>query len=211
MTIRYGGQHVDGRFLYELTGGNVALDLVNTLDERRTGPIERITDFEKLVDWADQAGVLLSTDKNKFLKTTTTQVRKRVVKEILELREALFEIVVSLVQNEDPNSPHMTLLNRWFERAAKYKRLDFGGGRMVWLWHARHPEVITCRVADAAANLFTDSDVSNRLRVCCGPTCAWTFLDYSRRRNRRWCDMSVCGNRTKVRRYYARKRGILQT
>jgi predicted RNA-binding Zn ribbon-like protein len=33
------------------------------------------------------------------------------------------------------------------------------------------------------------------------------FLDRSRRHNRRWCDMLVCGSRAKARAYYARRRG----
>ncbi|MCI0410541.1 MAG: CGNR zinc finger domain-containing protein [Acidobacteria bacterium] len=32
------------------------------------------------------------------------------------------------------------------------------------------------------------------------------FLDRSKRGNRRWCDMTVCGNRAKARRFYLRKK-----
>ena len=36
--------------------------------------------------------------------------------------------------------------------------------------------------------------------------CSWLFLDMSKNRSRRWCDMKVCGNRAKARRFSARYR-----
>ena len=43
-----------------------------------------------------------------------------------------------------------------------------------------------------------------RLKIC--PNCGWLFLDKSRNLSRLWCDMSVCGNRTKARHHYRRTR-----
>ncbi|WP_443053569.1 CGNR zinc finger domain-containing protein [Streptomyces sp. NBC_00285] len=42
------------------------------------------------------------------------------------------------------------------------------------------------------------------VRVCGADRCALRFLDRSPARNRRWCSMSRCGNRTKVRLHQAR-------
>jgi len=33
--------------------------------------------------------------------------------------------------------------------------------------------------------------------------CRWLFLDTSKNHTRRWCDMKVCGNRIKARRFKA--------
>jgi predicted RNA-binding Zn ribbon-like protein len=40
-----------------------------------------------------------------------------------------------------------------------------------------------------------------RLKACRADDCRWAFYDQSRNRSARWCDMAVCGNRTKVRAY----------
>jgi predicted RNA-binding Zn ribbon-like protein len=40
-----------------------------------------------------------------------------------------------------------------------------------------------------------------RIRSCAATTCAWLFLDTTKNRTRRWCDMKTCGNREKVRRF----------
>jgi predicted RNA-binding Zn ribbon-like protein len=44
-----------------------------------------------------------------------------------------------------------------------------------------------------------------RVRRCPGRDCGWLFLDASGRR--RWCSMTTCGSREKMRRMYARRRG----
>ena len=44
-----------------------------------------------------------------------------------------------------------------------------------------------------------------RVKACRDEGCEWAFYDRSRNRSGVWCDMAVCGNRTKVRAYRERK------
>jgi predicted RNA-binding Zn ribbon-like protein len=60
-------------------------------------------------------------------------------------------------------------------------------------------------VLHACAGLLT-SRKRNRIRECQADNCAWLFMDHSRNQSRRWCDMKVCGNREKARRFYRRNR-----
>jgi predicted RNA-binding Zn ribbon-like protein len=46
----------------------------------------------------------------------------------------------------------------------------------------------------------------DRIRRCAHPDCILYFLDTSARGSRRWCSMTVCGNRAKAARHYARVR-----
>ncbi|WP_406088147.1 CGNR zinc finger domain-containing protein [Streptomyces virginiae] len=43
-----------------------------------------------------------------------------------------------------------------------------------------------------------------RIRKCANPPCPLHFLDTSRKGQRRWCSMAVCGNRAKARRHRTR-------
>ena len=52
----------------------------------------------------------------------------------------------------------------------------------------------------AGVDLLT-SDAITHVGCCADDTCLWLFLDTTRSRTRRWCDMKVCGNRNKVRRF----------
>lgn len=44
-----------------------------------------------------------------------------------------------------------------------------------------------------------------RLKACPREVCGWIFYDRSRNSSSRWCAMSVCGNRTKTKRYRAQE------
>lgn len=46
----------------------------------------------------------------------------------------------------------------------------------------------------------------DRLERCTEPRCRWLFVDRSRNRSRRWCEMGLCGNRAKASRFRRRLR-----
>ena len=53
---------------------------------------------------------------------------------------------------------------------------------------------------------MADADGSwQRVKACRADECQWAFYDHSRNRAGVWCDMAVCGNRTKVRAYRRRQ------
>lgn len=56
----------------------------------------------------------------------------------------------------------------------------------------------------SVGELLASQDLA-RVRACPGSGCGWLFLDRSGRR--RWCRMSVCGNRAKQARHVDRTRG----
>ena len=60
-------------------------------------------------------------------------------------------------------------------------------------------------IASSAADVLTSAEL-DRVKECASDTCEWVFLDRSRNRSRRWCDMSDCGNRAKARRFQAKTR-----
>ena len=47
----------------------------------------------------------------------------------------------------------------------------------------------------------------SRMKACRGRDCGWAFYDHSRNQASRWCAMSVCGSRAKVRAYRKRRGG----
>ena len=47
----------------------------------------------------------------------------------------------------------------------------------------------------------------SRLKSCARESCRWVFYDHSKNRSKRWCSMTVCGNRTKTKTYRERHKG----
>lgn len=74
-------------------------------------------------------------------------------------------------------------------------RAGFEEGRLVF----------RCRVPVLAAVAQAMADGSwSRLKACRADDCQWAFVDTARNRSRQWCDMAVCGNRAKARRFRSR-------
>ena len=67
-------------------------------------------------------------------------------------------------------------------------------------------------VGEALANLAGSlvrsiaAEETGRFRICANDGCRWVFEDTSRGGRRRWCDMTSCGNRAKVRRFRSKRR-----
>ncbi len=93
------------------------------------------------------------------------------------------------------------------ERAASTGRLGvrFEAGRAALVGSAPGVAGALATLAGAVAAAVADGSWT-RLKACRREVCGWLFYDRSRNRSARWCDMAVCGNRTKTRAYRARRR-----
>ena len=74
-----------------------------------------------------------------------------------------------------------------------------------WTSTADGLQQVLFAVLTSAAELLA-SDRVRRVRECASADCTWLFVDESRNRSRRWCEMRACGNRMKARRHYYKGR-----
>ena len=199
--IRFGGKETPERFLFELTGGNLALDLVNTVVSRgSTKPRDLLGKYADLVNWSEQVGFLDRAEASSLLGQADRNPRlaARALSRAVDLRETLHSVF-----GVGPDEAGLRDLQRHVEPALRHRRLVRDNGSVVWQWERDGLDWMLWPIVDAATTLLT-SERRARVRVCAADTCRWLFIDNSRRGNRRWCDMSVCGNRAKARRHYAK-------
>ena len=121
------------------------------------------------------------------------------------LRASLRRIFEGEVRGTGAPERDLSLLNRILTKAGGSRGLrttvrGFGWG---WLSETGGVERALWPVAFSAARLLAGPDLV-RLKAC--DNCHRLFLDASRNRSRRWCDMQGCGNRAKVSRHRARVR-----
>ena len=211
MSIRFGGREVDGVYRFELNGGPLALDFVNTLDERRAEPKELLADYARLIQWSAQSGALSEKACSRLLQRAGREPRKaaQALRTARTLRELIFSILTSLDRNEDLDATLMADLNRWIVKVGSHKSLLSRDGEFQWVYDEKAGDfqAMLWPVVDSAAFVLADRETATRIKLCEGETCAWAFIDNSRRRNRRWCDMTVCGNRAKAKRHRRRVSG----
>jgi len=194
---------------FELTGGSPCLDFANTLGDRPRCCEEHLAGYGDLLSWARQANVLSSAELEELGNTARQHPRRarRTFEDALALREALYRIFGRLARSEVPTSEDIVVLNAALQTALPHLQIEDRSEGFDWTW-ARPGEALDSPlwpVARSAADLLT-SDEAIAIRECASETCSWLFVDRSRTRRRRWCDMSTCGNRAKARRHYERQK-----
>ncbi|HTJ83666.1 MAG TPA: ABATE domain-containing protein [Polyangiaceae bacterium] len=191
-------------YQFDLCGGHLALDFANTVSNRHTDePTERLARWDDVVSFAEQTSLISRAAGRRLRAWGQEDPRRgeRLRKEVVELREALYAIFAAVAEERRPAPEDLTVLNAWLRELKLGAALD-------WEW-GEGPDAPTAFVAPilrAAVDLATGRERA-RVRMCEASDCVWLFLDASKNRSRRWCDMNQCGNREKARRFHERAKG----
>lgn len=183
-------------------GGHIALDFVNTVmvDGRRL--VDRVSTPQELATWvaASELGPRYGHP---------AEIDAESHGQIIGLRGALKACFESVSAGDPVPEESMSAVNDALRSDPGSELYLVTAGEL-----ARRPAVDLSRdatalrwvLADAAADLLAGQQAT-RLRRCANhDTCVLVFLDTSRSRNRRWCSMDLCGNRSKVAAHDARIR-----
>lgn len=207
---------------FKLVGGEPSLDFVNTVGAWVTDPgnthtrnykdavvREKLMSYEDLTAWSQYAGLLTEKDAKRLLRTAAEKQPKTVSAVInrgLKLRETLYRLFKSTVENWRPDPKDIERLNEELYIARQHQSLVSTGNKLVWKWDDSDEALdrVLWPLALSGAELLSSGDLS-RLRQCGGEECGWLFLDTSRNRSRQWCEMRDCGNLAKVRRFRQRQ------
>jgi predicted RNA-binding Zn ribbon-like protein len=200
-----------GNRVFDLSGGALCLDFVNTLDDRPAPrPKESLESYGDLVTFARMTGSL--PDGLLVALRTEAQGRPDEAEAALThartIREAAYRLFLALVEGRAIPGADLDTLNATLARAMSRTRLvDLGDGRFGWAWEGLPVDLMApvWPVVRSIADLLTSPELV-ALRLCASETCNWLFLDTSRNGSRRWCSMRTCGNRAKARRHHARAR-----
>ena len=200
---------------FELIGGNISLDFINTLDDRASGqPKELLKSYYDLARFGEDTGILTPEQLDYFFEQIPLMPdqAEEALRRAINLREALHAIFAAVMKKQTAPQHAMERLNANLHDAALHSRLVQSEltereGRLEWRFDNMTSSfnAMLWPIARAAADLLASSDLA-LVRACSSPTCQWLFLDTSKNHHRRWCSMKQCGNRAKVRKFYARRR-----
>jgi predicted RNA-binding Zn ribbon-like protein len=168
----------------------LVIDFVNTLDP--DGPSDALATPEGLAAWLTERGLLAREH------TPLTAADRELA---ISLREALRSLM--LANNGGPLDSSAAAQLDATARRGKL-RVSFADDVSVSLTPAVAglPAALAQLVVPVAEALRDGSWA--RVKACRASDCHWAFYDHSRNRSGVWCDMAVCGNRTKVRAHRAR-------
>lgn len=120
------------------------------------------------------------------------------------LRDAAYRLFSAIGRGARPAAQDLDALMSVYAEAVEHASLAAGDGAYELAWPPRDPRTVRHAVAADAVALLRDPDRLARVSRCPGRDCGWLFLDTSGRR--RWCSMSTCGSREKMRRLHERRR-----
>jgi predicted RNA-binding Zn ribbon-like protein len=191
------------------TNAELCLDFADTVDWRTSDHADdQLTTYEDLLAWSRKKG-LLGKDEMASLSELAKRrsgLEEGTVKDAVELREAIYHIFSAVAHQKEPDLVDVDVLNKQLGRSLQKSKVEARGKGFSLGWHnVQAPDMMLWPIARSAAELLT-SDKIRTVRECANQEegCGSLFLDYSKSHSKKWCSMKSCGNRAKLRTYYAK-------
>ncbi len=190
----------------KLLGGRLCLDFTNTVDWRGTdGPVEFLNTYHDLVVWSRHAGISTQRESRQLsmLAERSAAEAGKVHGRAIELRETTYHLFGAIGRNENPSQEYLQRFNKHLSQSMRDTQITETGEGYAWdtTGNKARLDWILNPIVHSAAELLVSEDL-NKVKACADPACGWLFMDVSRNRSRRWCDMQDCGNRAKASRFY---------
>lgn len=171
---------------FTFVSGDIALDFAGTIGRRRTDRTENLDAPGAFADWAVAAGLL-----DECRPPTTAEFARAI-----DLREAIYR---AAPPGSRLDGADRALINTWASGNPPLAQLAGDGS----VDRVGTPNDALAAVARAAVELIGGPDRA-RVKECGADQCTRLYLDLSRAMSRRWCDMTLCGNRAKGAAFRAR-------
>lgn len=183
----------------------LCLNFVNTVDNRsRENAYQYLRHYRHLLEFCAYVGILTPKERQvleKMAKGFPQQAQQEFEKAIV-LRELLYTILSGIISKGRPPAPEFQQLSDLVAQA--YSHLELFFDKEIQLGFARPAlEQPVRRIISSAVSLLTSKELP-LLKKC--PSCYWLFIDRSKNRSRKWCSMATCGDVSKVKDAYYRKK-----
>jgi predicted RNA-binding Zn ribbon-like protein len=197
-----------------LKAGHLCLEFANTADWHASQhPQESLISYSELVTWSRRAAILTEPEAGHLLQQAARHPAQAttVLEQAISLREAIYHLLSAVAHGSPPASGDLALLNSALAQAMARLKLVTANGTFAWGWTDDGAlDLMLWPLVWSAAHLLTSQELQ-RVGECADERgCGYLFLDNSRNRSRRWCDMRDCGNRAKAQRFYRRHRAPSQ-
>ena len=180
------------------------LAFINTLSGRPTAaPVERLVTYESLVEWAREQHLVSAAAAERLAGEARRHPHQAaaVLARAKDFREALNRLAEAIDAERQPNLDVLKTIGECLAGAYANGRLVPHEGALQWVASAEDDlDRVLWEIGRAAGRLVVSPRLG-RVRACAASDCGWWFVDDTKNRSRRWCDMKLCGNREKLRRF----------
>jgi predicted RNA-binding Zn ribbon-like protein len=183
------------------------LDLLNTKPVLADGPTELLSDVRALERWLIASGMVTSPKNRATLRSWRHSTEAAAFLEhLIAFRERLRAAVTRIEGGATPTDAFLAEVNSLLLQYPLRTSLHKRDSKVIreTVFEPRRPADLWVPIIDGTADLLAETETS-RIRKC--ESCVVHFFDTSKKGSRRWCSMSICGNKLKVAAYQRRKRG----
>ncbi len=177
---------------FDLVGGHVALDFVNTIGNRLDPKLRRddLATTGNFTDWVAAVGLGPEPMQAPIQASDLDEVRRA--------RETLYALFAAVIAHTPPDAESVVALNRMLGDIGAKRQLSAYGAGLRWTWRdgTGASEIVLFTILSQAAELLS-SEAAGKIRQCQGDGCGWVFLDRARSGHRLWCSMRDCGNKAR--------------
>jgi predicted RNA-binding Zn ribbon-like protein len=187
----------------DLVGGAPALDFANTINSRFAPTHDYLQRYLDVVAWSVHAGLATGDGAARLtaLANQDPRASHAAWSEALVLRERIHRVFrAAALGTEAADDDVRALLAAYGTSVGRIVPRPDMAVEPMWEM-AEGPAAVLDPISYSAGRLLLDP-ARPRIGQC--PGCGWVFVDTSRNRSRRWCDMQTCGVRDKMRRYRSR-------
>jgi predicted RNA-binding Zn ribbon-like protein len=195
---------------FAFVGGRLWLDFVNTDDARLGVRVDTIASFERFVQWL-AATQVVDAERAALLERRAREQPSGAAAALVEARRmrAALRALAERARTESAAQARVSALdemNRVLGRSVGTRRVESlpdGGYARSFVPVGDAFGGLVIPVVESAVDSLVRGELL-RIRACADRRCPRVFIDLTRSRTRRWCDMATCGNRAKAQR--SRKR-----
>jgi predicted RNA-binding Zn ribbon-like protein len=176
---------------------DAVLEFLNSVVPRHGQLLDLFQSDEDVLAWLERAGFL------EMVVMREDGLYRGLATEARQLRENVRQLVL---QRKLGQLVDAELLNRVLSSGSYQMELaEDGEGNLNALYRfpAQTSTQVLVPVAIAAAELLARGDFL-LIRQCESPDCPLWFYDRTKSHRRRWCNMTICGNRQKAARFRTR-------
>lgn len=189
-------------------GNNLSLDFINTKIAQNGQPKDLIENFTDLAAWTVAMDLLEKASAEKLIIqwNDSSEVAEAFLQAI-EFRGVLHEMYGNLTNGKKVGKQAIAAINRHIQNqngAIEIKQTE-NGFEKLFRTDFRVPSQLLAPVAESAADLLCYGNPAH-IRKCENPDCVLYFYDETKNHTRRWCSMSMCGNRAKAAAFYQREK-----
>jgi len=190
---------------FHLITDTLCLNFANSKSWKEHENFNFFKEYQTLLPWALQMDLMTlpQAEQKLALAAQQPQQAQAALARADRVRETIYHIFFAIANEQEIPAADLAYFNEAWGAALAHLQIIPAQDSFRWDWVDADNALdsLLWPILHSAAELLI-SEKLGKVKNCGG--CGWLFLDTTKAGRRRWCNMSLCGNRAKARRHYAR-------